>query len=155
MEFVLVERRNLSAEIVRSADALKSRIGTCEKFVNLAYYNQPFWVGILSSWIEGLMTVPIGSIDVPVSLGRSTAILQALEGKSLSAKDWVTELVNQVNLLNEVCLQQQREIDSLKTFPAFHKHDWKLYNGWYACTGCPKRRPFGVTELEWDLTHGS
>lgn len=63
------------------------------------------------------MSVPIGEIDVTISLSNQLAIMKALEHKKMSAQDWIGELVNQVYLLNEICLQQQQELDKLNNAP--------------------------------------
>lgn len=52
-------------------------------------------------------------IDVKSQLLKDEARLDALNGKTLSPKDWIQELASQVWALNQICLQQQEEIEKL------------------------------------------
>lgn len=56
----------------------------------------------------------LDNIDVYKQLEKQDSILQALEGKRLSAKDWINEIVSQMYALVQICYQQQEEIDKLK-----------------------------------------
>lgn len=52
--------------------------------------------------------------DVRTILTKNNARMDVLEGKTIKPVDWVQELASQVYALNQICLQQQEEIEMLK-----------------------------------------
>lgn len=68
----------------------------------------------------------MSEIDVEKQLTKQTTILESLENKRLSAKDWVQELVSQVYALNQICLQQQQQIDELLKRKALRPVDFQI-----------------------------
>lgn len=58
--------------------------------------------------------VQLSEVDVETTLIQNVNILDGLENKRLSAKDWVSELASQVYTLNKICLAQQEEIKTLQ-----------------------------------------